>query len=244
VPASELLEAAKGGDRKAQNAIVQATMWVVDAQVKRVRRPQLRDDLTQAALVGSTGEGGLMGALKAWNPDAGASWWTHATHWIEGAIRRALATELSTEGLATRREFSRLVSKRRAKLRKELGREPDAEELHAATGRNPLVGSLDVLGADGHSSDRRQAADGASRARGVFLSDGMNVGRAADVVAARELVEQMPDLLTEREAYVVRAHAIDGRTFLEIGEEMGLSREWARHHFQLGAKRLRAALGR
>lgn len=250
-PAAELLEAARGGDRKAQDRVIRASMWVVDACVKRIKRPDVADDLRQAALCGVNGEGGLMGAIAAWDAAAGANFWTHATHWIRGAISRELATAQSTEGLATRREMRRRHELKQVQLRRDLGREPEPEELAEAVGENPSVVSCDAQEEFGVGTcNKVTRLDGSNAGRGALaaasmaaaLSDGMSSARMTDKLTARRAIELMPETLTEREAYVIEAHALDGRTFQEIGASLGISREWARRSYVLGCARLRAVL--
>ncbi len=102
MPAPELIASAQAGDKRATDQLVRASMWIVKAQVRKWPKGD-PDDLTQIALIGEskTGAqwGGLLGAIRTFEPEGGQSFWTHAT--------RGVAMALSNANLRAKREKKR-----------------------------------------------------------------------------------------------------------------------------------------
>ena len=142
-----LLVAAQGGNKRATDTLVRESMPLVEAVVSRQGRPDLREDLLQAGLCGSSegqreGEparaGGLMRAIATWDPakrHAGKPirWSTWATWWIRAGVQAEMCK------LGPLMGPNRRALKRRAKVRKaaaaleaKLGRVPEAAEVAGA----------------------------------------------------------------------------------------------------------------
>lgn len=89
-PDTALLVAARKGDKAAQLRVIALTMWIVKARVRKWVQGD-PEDLTQIALAGNTSSsanlGGLMRAIETFDPYKGASFWNHATTWIDKALR-------------------------------------------------------------------------------------------------------------------------------------------------------------
>jgi len=230
LPSPELLQAAKAGDAKALHTVVTSTMWLVRAQVRRANRPHLTEDLTQAGLTGAgTEKGGLLQAIRTYDPARGANFWSHANIYVRHAIRRAVAATNPINHRRLRRRHLRIEGE----LRTELGREPTRDELTAGLGYDA---------ATMFSAGVQVSLDDAGYANAGAFSDKMSEGRMVHALAARQVVELIPEVLPEKERIAFTKHIFENMTFTEIGAEMGLSREWARQYYLLACKRLKAAM--
>lgn len=255
-PSVELIAAARAGDAKALRELIDASMWVVNAQIKRRRHMAVfsgsLDDLKQAAIVGDAGKaGGLLGAIKTFDPEGGANFWTHATIWIRGAIYRESNTRCDGN-LVNRRRLRRRKLRMKARLTEELGRQPTEEELHCAVPVLGLVGHAKVsieectdlgMNTSGTKLGARGSSGGGRMAHYVaeVLSDRESENRLSRGIDARRAAALLVEL-PERERTAFERHVFDDRTFTEIGEELGISREWARQAYLIACQRLRAML--
>jgi RNA polymerase primary sigma factor len=227
----ELASSVAMGDCEALDKLVQANAkLVIHIASQFVGRGLDLDDLV--------GEGnlGLIRASKDFNPSFGTRFSTYASYWIKQSIRLAL-----TNTAAVIRLPSHMVvllqqwSKIRRKLESEMGREASFDEIatqmelsetmrehvrKAMTARNLAIESTT-------SGDRR--ADP--------LDDPAN--RVHESPESRMVVEEEQlwlhrrmTRLNDRERVVIALryglHGENSLTWIEIGERLGVTREWAR----------------
>lgn len=227
----ELANSVAIGDCEALNKLVQANAkLVIHIANQFVGRGLDLDDLV--------GEGnlGLIRASKDFNPSFGTRFSTYAAYWIKQSIRLAL-----TNTAAVIRLPSHMVvllqqwSKTKRKLESELGREASFDEIatqmelsetmrvhvrKALTARNLAIEST-------HSGDRRNDP----------LDDPAN--RVHESPESRMVVEEEQlwlhrrmTRLNDRERVVISLryglHGENSLTWIEIGERLGVTREWAR----------------
>jgi RNA polymerase sigma factor (sigma-70 family) len=242
----ELIAAAKAGDQRAREQVVQAYLPRIDAMARRYAvSPQVeRLELIQEGVVG------LLQALQRYDPDRGVALWTYAKPTIERSMLRLLgeltdAVELSDHG---RRHLSRLRTaeqdlmreNRRLPTRAEIiersGVERElAEQIFSDTAtprsmQEPIrTAEGDVIGLFGDLVDDPSAEDA--------------YDDVLDQVEAEELVPLL-SVLSDRERSILAAHyGLDGepRSHKEIAERLGISVHRVRQIERRALNKLRRA---
>ncbi|MBO0892443.1 MAG: sigma-70 family RNA polymerase sigma factor [Acidothermales bacterium] len=216
-----------GRGQAAKQRFIQANLRLVVSVARRYGGHQM--PLLDLVQEGNTG---LVRAVEKFDYHRGFKFSTYATWWIRQAISRAIAQTARTVRLPVHvvEELNRMGSARRA-LTRQLGRDPEIDELAAAMdmpvdrveelvnwAREPL--SLDAkVGDDEDTSlgDLVEEDDAASPEDVVLAS------------VQREDLDLLIDRLDDRSATIVRARFgfSDGRqhSLSEIGRNLGLTRE-------------------
>ena len=216
------------GDEGARRAMVEANLRLVVSVAKRFRGLGLDfDDLVQEGSIG------LIRAVDGFDWRRGTRLSTYAIFWIRQAIMRALG-----ETSQTIRVPSHVGDRQRALRR-------TSDEMEAAVGRRPTRDEL--ADASGIPRDQVDAALDAARASvslnqtlgsedvelGELLADleAVDPVESADAEERVETVRLALDSLRPREREVVeRRFGLVGEpeTRLEVGDELGISRERVR----------------
>jgi RNA polymerase sigma factor for flagellar operon FliA len=171
---------------------------------------------------------GLAEAAARYDPDRGAAFTTFAWYRIHGAIVDGLrrSTELP------RRTWARLVALRTASDYLELRAPPSGGELLAAIAgtmssvRVTYPQSLETL------CERGFDAPADAPAPGDAIDSGRNSARLRDALA------RLPD----KPRAIVTKHYFEGKSLLEAGAELGLSKSWASRLHAQAVDKLRALL--
>lgn len=240
----DLARRARSGDQEALQRLVKANLRFVVNVVKRYRR-------SGVAFLDLINEGnvGLIRAARKFDPDRGLRFISYAVWWIRTTIGLFLARQGGVLAIpAKKMGLVYKMESTHSRLFGELGREPTHEELAAALEVNSAELDRVATAAKGYVAlDKYLFADGALA--GVLHSVVSNdafapVERALSFEAFQEEVSQLLGRLKEREARSIRLYfgMNDGRTrtFAEIGDLLGVSREGARLMFHRGVDKLRA----
>jgi RNA polymerase primary sigma factor len=240
-PAEEvtLAKRVERGDRLARQRMIEANLRLVVAIAKEYRGRGLPfEDLIQEGTIG------LTRAVEKFDWRRGHKFSTYATWWIRQACLRALQTQGSTIRIPGQvADWRRALLRRREELRNELRREPTVEEL-AAELNVPVERAHTALSLPmaTFSLDEPVGDDGTEL--GAFVAD-ERAGRAYEELEARLDSQEVLELLSElpeREAFVLRRrYGIGGgapMTLVEIGHELGLTRERVRQLQRLASVRL------
>ncbi len=194
--------------------------------------PRVRDHVALEDLV-ALANAGLAEAAERFDPERGASFATFAWYRVQGAILDGLRAQAQLP----RRTWARLVALRAASEYLEHCGErapgdaaaPDDAALPAVARAMSAIRTMYVLSLE---ALRDLGFDAAGEA--PALPDGIDRARAA--ARLREAVAQLPD----KERAVVTKHYFEGKTLLEAGAELGMSKSWASRMHAQAIERLRA----
>jgi RNA polymerase primary sigma factor len=222
-----LVEAAKRGDPRARERLVEAFMPRLAGVARMYRASPMveRQELLQE------GAAALLSALEDFDPGRGTPFWAFASRRVHRAMRR-LVNELARPVVLSDRGL------------RQLGRLHAAEEeLAAETRREPTSGELaERAGLPRERVEELLLADRPPRSTEAPLSDrGMPVGRVEDRIADPRAEEAYERLLDEIEGEELRAlmsglsprerqvlYALYGdeeKSRREVAEELGLTPE-------------------
>jgi RNA polymerase primary sigma factor len=190
---------------------------------------------------------GLMRAARGFDADFGTKFSTYATWWIKQSITRAISNKAALIRVPIHAASEeRTVNSVRNHLQATTGREPSVEELSEFVGKSArevanalavrkTVVSYDVaVGAEEDSSLSDLLADETEAdTEDLFLED-----------ALKDSVRGLLEILSERERRVVeRRYGLDGgkcATLMEIGKEIGVTRERVRQIQSVAFGKLRS----
>ncbi|GGL64626.1 RNA polymerase principal sigma factor HrdC [Streptomyces fumigatiscleroticus] len=236
----ELQERVRDG-QEAKDHMVRANLRLVVAMAKRHahRGLPLLDVIQEGNL-------GLIRAVEKFDHTKGFKFSTYATWWIRQAIERGLATHARTVRLPMHVvEQLQKLAKTERRLQFDLGREPAAEEVAAASGLDTdRVVWLRRVGREAVSLDT-PVDDTGETVVGDLIAD-TEVLQAPEVAEYQALAEELREAvgtLAPREALILslRYGLHDGRarTLEQVAGHVGLTRERVRQLEKESLARLR-----
>lgn len=213
----ELLRRAKNGDSAARERLVEGNLRLVLSVIQRFAgRGENADDLFQVGCVG------LLKAIDNFDVDLNLRFSTYGVPMILGEIRRYLRDNSAIRVSRSMRDTAYRVLQAREKLQRDSQREPSIEQIAKELDipREEVVFALDAI------------VDPVSLFEPVYSEAGDTVcvmdqvkdtkNTAEDWLEHIALKEAMAHL-SEREQHILALRFCDGKTQMEVSEEIGIS---------------------
>lgn len=220
----ELLLRTKAGDENARQKLIDGNLRLVLSIIQRfLGRCDSADDLFQVGCIG------LIKAVDNFNTDLDVKFSTYAVPMIIGEVRRYLRDNNSIRVSRSMRDLAYKALQAREKLSKTMSEEPTVEQIRselvangedckkediasALTAIVEPVSLFEPVYSDSSSSDSIYVMD---QIRDEDSSD----ERWLEEIALSEAMKK----LNERERNILRMRFFQGRTQMEIAEEIGIS---------------------
>ena len=213
----ELLKRSKAGDRAAREELISGNLRLVLSVIQKFTgRGENVDDLFQVGCVG------LIKAIDNFDISLGVRFSTYGVPMIIGEIRRYLRDNSSIRVSRSMRDTAYKVLQAKEKLTNETQREPTLDEIAKYLGapREDVVLALDAI-SDPISLYDPVYTDGGDA---ICVMDQVKDTKNTDEnwtehIALSEALEK----LGERERTILGMRFFDGRTQMEVANEIGIS---------------------
>ena len=213
----ELLRRAKNGDSAAREKLVEGNLRLVLSVIQRFAgRGENADDLFQVGCVG------LLKAIDNFDVNLNLRFSTYGVPMILGEIRRYLRDNSAIRVSRSMRDTAYRVLQAREKLQRDSQREPSIEQIAKELDipREEVVFALDAI-VDPVSLFEPVYSDAGDT---VCVMDQVRDMKNTDEdwlehIALKEAMAQ----LSEREQHILALRFADGKTQMEVSEEIGIS---------------------
>ena len=203
-----LMERAHAGDKAAREELIRANLRLVLSVIQRFQnRGENVDDLFQVGCIG------LMKGLDNFDLSMNVRLSTYCVPMIIGEIRRYLRDNNPIRVSRSMRDTAYRALKTR-------------DALAARLGRDGRVRGGRGAGAGGHSGSRVVVRPGLSERRGdaIYVMDQLCDERVNEDDWVRDLsIRQALQRLQQRERRIIRRRFFQGKTQMEVAEEIGIS---------------------
>ena len=214
----DLLRRTKQGDKKAREELISGNLRLVLSVIQKFSgRGENADDLFQVGCIG------LIKAIDNFDTNQPVKFSTYGVPMIIGEIRRYLRDNSSIRVSRSMRDTAYRVLRVKEKIMGETQREPTVEQIAAELGipREEVVFALDAI-MEPVSLYEPVYSDGSGDAICVMdqVSDTKNTDESwIDQIALKEAVRR----LTDREKNILALRFYDGKTQMEVSNEVGIS---------------------
>jgi len=213
----ELLEKAHNGDSAARHELIQANLRLVLSVIQRFHnRGENVDDLFQVGCIG------LMKGLDNFDLSMNVRLSTYCVPMIIGEIRRYLRDNNAIRVSRSMRDTAYKALKTRDMLSARCGREPSVNEI----AREMEIPEEDVVIALEAIQDPVSLFDPIYQNGGdaIYVMDQVKDDRVSEEEWVRDLsIKQALSKLQKREQNIIRQRYFQGRTQMEVAEEIGIS---------------------
>ncbi len=212
-----LMERSKKGDREARNALVEGNLRLVLSVIQRFSGSgENPDDLFQVGCIG------LLKAIENFDPTLGVRFSTYGVPMISGEIRRYLRDNSAIRVSRSLRDTAYRVLQAREMMMKENQKEPTMEEI-AKQLELPVEEvnfAMDAIASPVSLYDPVYADGGEPLTVMDQIRDTKNTDeRWIEHIALREAMKELND----REKRILALRFYDGRTQMEVAQEVGIS---------------------
>ena len=213
----ELLAKIKKGDEEARNTFINGNLRLVLSVIQRFyRKSESADDLFQVGCVG------LIKAIDNFDIDQNVQFSTYAVPMIIGEVKRYLRDNNSIRVSRSVRDLAYKVIQYKEKYVKENGKEPSVEQIakELDVEKEEVAFSLDAI-QDPISLQEPVYNDGTDN---IFIMDQVKDKKNTDEqwVEKMTMIQAMKKL-NDKEKMIVSKRFFDGRTQMEVAEEIGIS---------------------
>lgn len=213
----ELLIRAKEGDKKAREALISGNLKLVLSVIKRFGgRGENPDDLFQVGCIG------LIKAIDNFDMSHNVKFSTYAVPMIIGELRRYLRDNNAIRVSRSVRDLAYKALTAREELSRRLSREPQIEEIakELDVPREEVTLALDAIADPVSLYEPVYSENGDS----VYVMDKVcDTGNTDENWLERIAISQAIDKLTPREKRIIIMRFFQGRTQMEVAEEISIS---------------------
>ncbi|QNB45571.1 RNA polymerase sporulation sigma factor SigF [Thermanaerosceptrum fracticalcis] len=213
---TDLLIRAQAGDHPAREKLINCNLRLVFNLVQRfTNRGYELEDLFQIGTIG------LIKAIDKFNLSYNVKFSTYAVPMIIGEIRRFLRDDNPVKVSRSLKENAYKINKARDSLTKELGREPNLQEISEAIDLpvEEIISSLEAVQLPTSIHETLYQDDGDPIYVLDQLSNEKDDGNWFDRIALKEILEKLPD--KEKEIILLRFY--QDKTQTEVAALVGLS---------------------
>ena len=213
----ELLRKVKNGDNEAREEFINGNLRLVLSVIQRFQnRGENADYLFQIGCVG------LIKALDNFDLNQNVQFSTYAVPMIIGEIRRYLRDNNPIRVSRSVRDLAYKSLQAKERLTKETGKEPTIEQISKVLeiDKEEIAFSLDAI-QDPVSLQEPIYKDGSEN---LYIEDQVRDNKNIDEKWAENLtIAQALAKLNKREKDIIARRFFDGRTQMEVAEEIGIS---------------------
>lgn len=213
----ELIRRMKEGDEEARDTYIKGNLRLVLSVIKRFEgSSENADDLFQIGCVG------LMKAVDHFDPDRMVKFSTYAVPMIIGEIRRYLRDNSSIRVSRSLRDTAYKAIYAREGYIRQYMKEPTVQEIADEIGidKEDVVYALDAIQAP-VSLHEPVYTDGGDT---LFVMDQVSDKKNKEENWVEELsLEAAMERLNERERYIIRLRFFEGKTQMEVAEQIQIS---------------------
>lgn len=212
-----LLERIRNGDEEARERYIKGNLRLVLSVIKRFEgSSETADDLFQIGCVG------LMKAVDHFDPSRMVKFSTYAVPMIIGEIRRYLRDNSAIRVSRSLRDTAyKAIYAREGYIRRHM-KEPTVQELADEIGlsKEDVVFALDAIQSP-MSLQEPVYSDGGDT---LYVMDQVSDKKNKEENWVEELsLEAAMERLNERERYIIRLRFFEGKTQMEVADEIGIS---------------------
>ena len=213
----ELFIKIKEGDNEARNTFINGNLRLVLSVIQRFNsRGENPDDLFQVGCVG------LIKAIDNFDLNQNVQFSTYAVPMIIGEVKRYLRDNNSIRVSRSVRDLAYKVIQYKEKYLKENGKEPQIEEIakELEVSKEEIGFSLDAI-QDPVSLQEPVYNDGSES---IYIMDQVKDRKNTDELWAEKMtIESALEKLNDKEKMIITKRFFDGRTQMEVAEEIGIS---------------------
>lgn len=213
----ELFIKIKEGDNEARNKFINGNLRLVLSVIQRFYgRGENADDLFQVGCVG------LIKAIDNFDLSQNVQFSTYAVPMIIGEVKRYLRDNNSIRVSRSVRDLAYKVIQFKEKFNKENGRDPKIEEIakELEVTKEDISFSLDAI-QDPVSLQEPVYNDGSEN---IYIMDQVKDSKNTDELWAEKMtIKGALERLNDKEKMIVTKRFFDGRTQMEVAEEIGIS---------------------
>lgn len=213
----DLMRRAHGGDEEARRELIQANLRLVLSVIQRFHnRGENMDDLFQVGCIG------LMKGLDNFDMSLNVRLSTYCVPMIIGEIRRYLRDNNAVRVSRSMRDTAYRALKTRDTLSTGDGKEPTIAEIAKAMElpEEDVVLAMEAIQDPVSLFDPVYQNDGDA----IYLMDQIQDDRVSEDDWVRDLsINRALDKLQDRERNIIRQRYFQGRTQMEVADEIGIS---------------------
>ena len=207
----------KNGDEEARKTFINGNLRLVLSVIQRFRgKGESADDLFQVGCVG------LIKAIDNFDLSQNVQFSTYAVPMIIGEVRRYLRDNNSIRVSRSTRDLAYKVIQYKEKYNKEHSKEPSIDEIAKELGvkKEDIAFSLDAI-QDPISLHEPVYNDGVDN---IYIMDQVSDPKNTDESWTENLsLMQAMKKITNKEKEIIARRFFDGKTQMEVAEEIGIS---------------------